>query len=212
VSHLTNLTLRIWRQAGPADEGHFEDHTVAEISDEASFLELLDILNERLIEEGKEAVVFDHDCREGICGSCSMMINGRPHGPESGTATCQLHMRKFEDGAHITVEPWRAASFPVIRDLAVDRSAFDRIMEAGGYVDDGTMLAIIRDRLWQPDAAKGFILDGFPRTVAQADGLTKLLAELGTPLDAVVQFLAVDAVGDGAAALDIARIVDLREK
>jgi succinate dehydrogenase / fumarate reductase iron-sulfur subunit len=134
VSHLTNLTLRIWRQAGPADEGHFEDHTVAEISDEASFLELLDILNERLIDEGKDAIVFDHDCREGICGSCSLMIDGQAHGPQLGTATCQLHMRKFESGVTITVEPWRARAFPIIKDLMVDRAPLDRIVEAGGFI------------------------------------------------------------------------------
>ena len=134
MSHLTNLTLRIWRQAGPADAGHFEDYTVAEISDEASFLELLDILNERLIGEGKEAIVFDHDCREGICGSCSLMIDGQAHGPQRGTATCQLHMRKFESGVTITVEPWRASAFPIIKDLMVDRGPLDRIVEAGGFI------------------------------------------------------------------------------
>jgi succinate dehydrogenase / fumarate reductase, iron-sulfur subunit len=134
VTHLTNLTLRIWRQAGPADAGRFEDHTIAEISDEASFLELLDVLNERLIGEGKEAITFDHDCREGICGSCSLMIDGQAHGPQRGTATCQLHMRKFESGVTITVEPWRASAFPVIKDLMVDRAPLDRIVEAGGFI------------------------------------------------------------------------------
>ncbi len=103
-----------------------------------SFLEMFDVLNEALIADGKEPVAFDHDCREGICGSCSMMINGRAHGPERGTATCQLHMRKFRDGAHITVEPWRAAAFPIIKDLCVDRAAFDRIIEAGGYISAPT--------------------------------------------------------------------------
>ena len=132
---LTNLTLKIWRQDGPDDAGPLrEPTTIDEISDEASFLEMLDILNERLIEEGKEPIAFDHDCREGICGTCSLMINGQAHGPQRGTATCQLHMRKFSDGDEIVVEPWRAAAFPIIKDLMVDRSAFDRIIEAGGYI------------------------------------------------------------------------------
>jgi len=131
---VTNLTLQIWRQEGPNDNGRFETFTVDSISDEASFLELLDVVNERLIAEGKDAIVFDHDCREGICGTCSLMINGRAHGPQRGTATCQLHMRKFESGDTITVEPWRASAFPILRDLMVDRSAFDRIVEAGGFI------------------------------------------------------------------------------
>jgi succinate dehydrogenase / fumarate reductase iron-sulfur subunit len=128
------VTLRLWRQDGPDTKGAFETYDVDDVSPDMSFLELIDVLNERLITEGSEPVAFDHDCREGICGSCSMMINGRAHGPELGTATCQLHMRKFEDGAHITVEPWRARAFPIIKDLCVDRSAFDRIVEAGGYI------------------------------------------------------------------------------
>ncbi len=131
---LKNLTLRIWRQAGPVDEGRFETHVIDEITDEASFLEMLDILNERLVGEGKEAVVFDHDCREGICGTCSLMIDGQAHGPQRGTATCQLHMRTFASGDTITIEPWRARAFPIIKDLMVDRSAFDRIIESGGYI------------------------------------------------------------------------------
>ena len=133
-NHLKDITLKIWRQTGPNDAGHFESYKVDEISDEASFLEMLDYLNERLINEGKEAVVFDHDCREGICGTCSLMINGQAHGPERATATCQLHMRKFKSGDNITIEPWRARAFPIIRDLMVDRSAFDRIIEAGGFI------------------------------------------------------------------------------
>jgi len=134
VSHLKNLTLKIWRQNGPADGGRFETYAIPEISDEASFLEMLDILNERLINDNAEPVTFDHDCREGICGTCSLMINGQAHGPERGTATCQLHMRKFQSGAEIVVEPWRASAFPIIKDLMVDRSAFDRIVEAGGFI------------------------------------------------------------------------------
>jgi succinate dehydrogenase iron-sulfur subunit len=129
-----NLTLKVWRQAGPDDAGHFETFHVEEISEEASFLELLDVLNERLIADGKDAITFDHDCREGICGTCSLMINGQAHGPQRGTAACQLHMRKFRDGAEIVVEPWRARAFPVIKDLMTDRSAFDRIIEAGGFI------------------------------------------------------------------------------
>jgi succinate dehydrogenase / fumarate reductase iron-sulfur subunit len=128
------VTLRVWRQAGPNTTGAFETHELDELSPDMSFLEMFDVLNESLISEGKEPVAFDHDCREGICGSCAMMINGRAHGPERGTATCQLHLRKFADGAHITVEPWRARAFPIIRDLCVDRAAFDRIIEAGGYI------------------------------------------------------------------------------
>ncbi|MFV0307249.1 MAG: succinate dehydrogenase/fumarate reductase iron-sulfur subunit [Desertimonas sp.] len=131
---LTNIKLKIWRQDGPDETGRFETYRIDEISDEASFLELLDILNERLIDEGKEAIVFDHDCREGICGTCSLMINGQAHGPQRGTATCQLHMRSFRSGDEIVVEPWRATAFPLIKDLMVDRSAFDRIIEVGGFV------------------------------------------------------------------------------
>ena len=128
------ITLTAWRQAGPDAAGGFETYDVPGVSPDMSFLEMLDTVNERLILDGKEPIAFDHDCREGICGSCGMMINGVPHGPERGTATCQLHMRKFADGDHVTIEPWRAASFPLVRDLIVDRGAFDRIIEAGGYV------------------------------------------------------------------------------
>ena len=134
MSHLSDIKLKIWRQAGPDQQGRFETYLVPSISDEASFLEMLDVLNERLISEGREPVTFDHDCREGICGTCSLMINGQAHGPQRGTATCQLHMRTFQSGAEITIEPWRASAFPIIRDLMVDRSAFDRIIEAGGYI------------------------------------------------------------------------------
>ena len=132
--HLENLTLKIWRQEGPGDPGHFESYRIDRISDEASFLEMLDVLNEALIGEGRDAIVFDHDCREGICGTCSLMIDGQAHGPQRGTATCQLHMRKFQSGDTIVVEPFRATAFPIIKDLMVDRSAFDRIVEAGGFI------------------------------------------------------------------------------
>jgi succinate dehydrogenase / fumarate reductase iron-sulfur subunit len=134
VNTLTNLTLKVWRQDGPDGEGRFESHQIPEISDEASLLEMIDILNERLIEEGREAIVFDHDCREGICGTCSLMINGSAHGKEHGAATCQVHMRVFSSGDEIVLEPWRATAFPIIKDLMVDRAPLDRIVEAGGFI------------------------------------------------------------------------------
>ncbi len=134
-----NLTLKIWRQKNSNERGKFETYKVAGISPDMSFLEMFDVLNEQLITEGKdEPIAFDHDCREGICGMCSMYINGRPHGPNNGVTTCQLHMRSFKDGDTIVVEPWRAAAFPVIKDLAVDRSSFDRIMAAGGFISVNT--------------------------------------------------------------------------
>jgi succinate dehydrogenase / fumarate reductase iron-sulfur subunit len=129
-----DVTLRVWRQAGPDDAGHFDDLAAPGISPEMSFLEMLDVVNERLVADNKEPIAFDHDCREGICGSCSLMINGQAHGPQKGTATCQLHMRKFADRDTIVIEPWRATAFPVIRDLIVDRAPLDRIVEAGGYI------------------------------------------------------------------------------
>jgi succinate dehydrogenase / fumarate reductase iron-sulfur subunit len=129
-----NLTLKIWRQAGPDEKGRFVTYNVADISPDSSFLEMMDVLNERLISEGEEPVAFDHDCREGICGMCSMYINGRPHGPDNAITACQLHMRKFKDGETITIEPWRAKPFPVIKDLIVDRSALDEIIRAGGFI------------------------------------------------------------------------------
>ncbi|GIV50394.1 MAG: succinate dehydrogenase [Candidatus Kapaibacterium sp.] len=128
------LTLHIWRQAGPNVAGRFETYQLDDVSPHMSFLEMLDVLNERLIAEGKEPVAFEHDCREGICGSCGMVINGRPHGPRKRTTACQLHMRMFRDGDELWIEPWRARAFPVLKDLIVDRSAFDRIIAAGGYI------------------------------------------------------------------------------
>src|SRR6476659_9458628 len=133
-----NLTLKVWRQKDRKDAGRFVTYEVKDISSEMSFLEMFDVLNERLINEGKDPVAFDHDCREGICGACSMVINGRPHGPLKNTTTCQLHLRHFKDGDTITVEPWRAQGFPVIKDLVTDRSAFDRIIAAGGFVSVNT--------------------------------------------------------------------------
>ena len=133
-----NLTLKVWRQKGPKDKGAFETYEVKSISTDSSFLEMMDVLNEQLVNEGKEPVAFDHDCREGICGMCSLYINGRPHGVDDDVTTCQLHMRKFKDGETVTIEPWRSAAFPVIKDLVVDRDAFDSIIASGGYVSVST--------------------------------------------------------------------------
>jgi succinate dehydrogenase / fumarate reductase iron-sulfur subunit len=139
MEHYTmNLTLKVWRQKNKNEKGSFETYQVKGISSEMSFLEMIDVLNEQLILEGKEPIAFDHDCREGICGMCSMHIDGRAHGPWAQTTTCQLHMRQYKDGDTIVIEPWRAAAFPVIKDLAVDRSSFDRIIQAGGYVSVNT--------------------------------------------------------------------------
>jgi len=137
-----NLTLKIWRQKNAETKGRFESYKVEDISSEMSFLEMIDVLNERLIREGQDPVAFDHDCREGICGTCSMYINGRPHGPWHANTTCQLHMRAYKEGDIITIEPWRANAFPVIKDLTVDRSAFDRIIQAGGYISVNTGNAV----------------------------------------------------------------------
>jgi succinate dehydrogenase / fumarate reductase iron-sulfur subunit len=133
-----NLTLKVWRQDGPEDKGRLETHQLSGVTGDMSFLEMMDVLNDKIIREGGDPVVFDHDCREGICGMCSMFINGEAHGPGRGVTTCQLHMRSFKDGDTITIEPWRASAFPVVKDLAVDRSAFDRVIQAGGYVSVNT--------------------------------------------------------------------------
>jgi succinate dehydrogenase / fumarate reductase, iron-sulfur subunit len=154
-----DLKLRVWRQEGPNDKGAFESIDATDISPEMSFLEMFDVVNDRLVAQGREAIAFDHDCREGICGSCSMMINGRAHGPETGTATCQLHMRKFRDGDEITVEPWRAQAFPIIRDLVVDRSAFDRIIESGGYITAPTGSARDANEILVPKEAADLAMD-----------------------------------------------------
>jgi succinate dehydrogenase / fumarate reductase iron-sulfur subunit len=151
-----HVKLHVWRQAGPQAAGAMETYDVPDISEEMSFLEMLDVVNERLNAEGREPIAFEHDCREGICGSCGMMINGQAHGPQRGTATCQLHMRKFADGAEIFIEPWRARAFPVLRDLIVDRSPLDLIVEAGGYITAPTGAA--------PDAN----LTPIPKDVADA--------------------------------------------
>ncbi len=133
-----DLTLKVWRQKNNKAKGKFVEYKIKNISKDSSFLEMMDILNEQLIEEGVEPVAFDHDCREGICGMCSLYINGRPHGPDEAVTVCQLHMRKFNDGDTIVIEPWRAKAFPLIKDLMVDRSAFDTIIQAGGYVSVNT--------------------------------------------------------------------------
>jgi succinate dehydrogenase / fumarate reductase iron-sulfur subunit len=151
-----HVTLHVWRQPGPDADGAMETYEAHDISEEMSFLEMLDIVNERLNAEGKDPIAFEHDCREGICGSCGMMINGQAHGPQKGTATCQLHMRKFADGDVIHIEPWRAQAFPVLKDLIVDRRALDAIVEAGGYITAPTGAA--------PDANLTLI----PKEVADA--------------------------------------------
>ena len=138
MSDTLNLTLQIWRQTDSESRGEFRSYKLSDISTHMSFLEMLDVLNEQLITQNEEPVAFDHDCREGICGTCGVVINGQAHGPDLETTTCQLHMRRFQDGDTIVIEPWRASSFPVVRDLVVDRSAFDRIMSSGGFVSVNT--------------------------------------------------------------------------
>jgi succinate dehydrogenase / fumarate reductase iron-sulfur subunit len=137
-----NLTLKVWRQKNSREKGNFETYDVKDISSEMSFLEMFDVLNEKLIGEGREPIIFDHDCREGICGACSMYIDGQPHGPWHQNTTCQLHMRAFKNGDTIVVEPWRSKAFPVIKDLMVDRAAFDRIIQAGGFISVNTGNAV----------------------------------------------------------------------
>ena len=154
-----NLTLHIWRQAGPTAPGRMARYEASDISPDMSFLELLDVVNERLMETGDVPIAFDHDCREGICGSCSLMINGAAHGPHAGTATCQLHMRSFKDGDAIRVEPWRARAFPVVKDLVVDRSAFDRIIAAGGYISAPTGSAMDGNATLIPKTAVDTAMD-----------------------------------------------------
>jgi succinate dehydrogenase / fumarate reductase iron-sulfur subunit len=159
VSATINLKLRIWRQTGPGATGGFVDYDMPGVSVDMSFLEMLDVLNERLIEGGDEPIAFEHDCREGICGSCSLMINGQAHGPQRGTATCQLHMRHYRDGDFIVVEPWRAAAFPIIKDLVVDRSPFDEIIRAGGYISAPTGSAVDANSIPVPKEAADAAMD-----------------------------------------------------
>jgi succinate dehydrogenase / fumarate reductase iron-sulfur subunit len=154
-----NLTLKVWRQSGPEDKGRFETHEIDEVSEDSSFLEMMDQLNELLLSKGIEPVAFDHDCREGICGMCSLNINGFAHGPEDSTTTCQLHMRKFENGDVITIEPFRARAFPVVRDLVVDRSSFDKIIQAGGFISARTGSAPDGNALPIPKAAADKAMD-----------------------------------------------------
>ena len=146
-----NITLKVWRQPGPSAEGKFVSYQARDVSPDMSFLEMLDVVNEEIVQRGEEPIAFDHDCREGICGMCGMMINGEAHGPVPGTTTCQLHMRSFKNGDELTLEPWRSSAFPVLRDLIVDRSALDRVIESGGYVSgrvgaapDGNAIPIAR--------------------------------------------------------------------
>jgi succinate dehydrogenase / fumarate reductase iron-sulfur subunit len=150
-----DFTLKVWRQHGTTDDGRVATYKATNIPPDASFLEMLDIVNEGLETQGEEPIAFEHDCREGICGSCGMMINGRPHGPGRGTTTCQLYMRSFKDGATIVIEPWRARAFPVIKDLVVDRSAFDRIIAAGGFISVNTGNAPEANALPVPQDAGG---------------------------------------------------------
>lgn len=152
------LTLKVWRQKNAENKGEFKTYQMDHVSEDMSFLEMFDVLNDDLVRKGEDTVAFDHDCREGICGMCSMYINGRPHGPLKGTTTCQLHMRHFKDGETITVEPWRATAFPIVKDLMVDRSAFDRVIQAGGYVSINTGNPVDANSILIPktDADKAF--------------------------------------------------------
>lgn len=147
-----NLTLRVWRQKGPKDQGGFRDYEAKNVSEDASFLEMLDAVNEELVAKGDEPIAFDHDCREGICGTCGFVIDGEAHGPLKSTTVCQLHMRNFTDGATLTIEPFRAAAFPMIKDLIVDRSALDRIISAGGYITANTGNAVDANSILVPKA------------------------------------------------------------
>lgn len=162
-----NLTLKVWRQENKEARGRFETYPVNDVSSEMSFLEVIDLLNDRLISAGSDPIAFDHDCREGICGACSMYINGRPHGPWHATTTCQLHMRAFKDGDTVVVEPWRAQAFPIIKDLVTDRSSFDRIVQAGGFISvntgnavDGNAVAVEKDKADASFAAASCIACG----------------------------------------------------
>lgn len=162
-----NLTLKVWRQENKEAKGRFETYPVNDVSSEMSFLEVIDLLNDRLISAGSDPIAFDHDCREGICGACSMYINGRPHGPWHATTTCQLHMRAFKDGDTVVVEPWRAQAFPIIKDLVTDRSSFDRIVQAGGFISvntgnavDGNAVAVEKDKADASFAAASCIACG----------------------------------------------------
>jgi succinate dehydrogenase / fumarate reductase iron-sulfur subunit len=207
-----NLTLKVWRQKNAQDKGGFETYQVKNISSEMSFLEMFDVLNEELINEGKEPITFDHDCREGICGACSMHINGQPHGPWHQTTTCQLHMRAYKDGDTIVVEPWRAKSFPVIKDLMVDRRAFDRIIQAGGYISvdtgnaqDANALPINKDKADESFAAAACI--GCGACVAACKNSSAMLF-----LSAKVSPLALLPQGDVERKTRVVSMVDQMDK
>lgn len=179
-SKTLNLTLQIWRQAGPDKPGALKTYQLSDVSPDMSFLEMLDVLNEQLIAKGEEPVAFDHDCREGICGTCGVMINGQAHGPDSATTTCQLHMRRFKDGDTIIIEPWRAEAFPIVRDLVVNRSAFDRIIQAGGYCSVNTgnapdANAILVPHHTQQDAMKAAACIGCGACVASCKNASAML-------------------------------------
>lgn len=207
-----NLTLKVWRQQNNNAQGRFETYQVKDISSEMSFLEMFDVLNEQLIEEKKEPITFDHDCREGICGACSMYIDGQPHGPWSETTTCQLHMRQYKNGDTIVVEPWRAAAFPVIKDLMVDRSAFDRIIQAGGYISvntgnaqDANNLPIPKPKADESFAAAACI--GCGACVAACKNASAMLF-----LSAKVAHLALLPQGDPERKLRVMNMVDQHDK
>jgi succinate dehydrogenase / fumarate reductase iron-sulfur subunit len=207
-----NLSLKVWRQSNAQDKGGFETYQVKNISSEMSFLEMFDVLNEELINEGKEPITFDHDCREGICGACSMHINGQPHGPWHETTTCQLHMRAYKDGDTIVVEPWRAKSFPVIKDLMVDRRAFDRIIQAGGYISvdtgnaqDANALPINKDKADESFAAAACI--GCGACVAACKNSSAMLF-----LSAKVSHLALLPQGDVERKSRVIGMVDQMDK
>jgi succinate dehydrogenase / fumarate reductase iron-sulfur subunit len=207
-----NLTLKVWRQKNAQDKGGFETYQVKDISSEMSFLEMFDVLNEQLISEGKEPITFDHDCREGICGACSMHINGQAHGPWAQTTTCQLHMRAYKDGDTIVVEPWRAQAFPVIKDLMVDRRAFDRIIQAGGYISvdtgnaqDANNLPINKDKADESFAAAACI--GCGACVASCKNSSAMLF-----LSAKVAHLALLPQGDVERKSRVTSMVDQMDK
>lgn len=213
MEHSTiNLTLKVWRQKNGKDRGSFETYDVKDVSTEMSFLEMFDVLNEKLIHEGKDPIAFDHDCREGICGMCSMYINGRPHGPWHGTTTCQLHMRAFKDGDTIVVEPWRANAFPVIKDLVVDRTSFDRIIQAGGYISvntgnavDGNAIPIEKDNADKAFAAAACI--GCGACVAACKNSSAMLF-----LSAKVSHLALLPQGDPERKTRVLNMVNTMDK
>lgn len=207
-----NLTLKVWRQQNAQSQGQFETYQVKEISSEMSFLEMFDVLNEQLISEAKEPITFDHDCREGICGACSMYIDGQPHGPWSETTTCQLHMRQYKNGDTIVVEPWRAKAFPVIKDLMVDRTAFDRIIQAGGYVSvntgnaqDANCLPIAKDKADESFAAAACI--GCGACVAACKNASAMLF-----LSAKVSHLALLPQGEPERRSRVMNMVDQHDK